>query len=140
MTGPITNKLTAEELAELAELEKEDADRKASDEAAAKRQHLEALRLSKKLGATRGKPGLDFMVLETKIGNIAIRRPVDVEIDTIDDGADREAIENLAASIVIEPSSEAVKALMGEHHGLGGAIVTASMQMLRVLREEEAKK
>lgn len=133
-------RLTKEELAELALLEKEESDRLADEEHAAQRQHLEALRLSKRLAAKHGVPGRDFIVLETTLGNIAIRRPVDVEIDNISEGSDRAVLENFACAIVLEPSAIDLQRLMSEHHGLVGAVVSQSSAMLRVVRGEEAKK
>lgn len=132
--------LTKEELAELAALEKEEADRLAAEAAAEKRQHLDALRLAKKLSAKHGRPGHDFLVLETRLGNVAVRRPVDVEIDTIGEDADRSVLENYVAAIVLEPTPDEIRRLMAEHHGLCGAIVNASNRLLKALREEEAKK
>lgn len=132
--------LTPEEKAELAALEQEEKDRQASEQDAQQRQHLEALRLSKRLAAKHGKPGLDFVVLETKLGNIAIKRPVDVQIDSIDESTDRADLEKFCSAIVIEPAASDLTRLMAEHHGLVGALVKSSLGMLKVVREEEAKK
>lgn len=134
------SKLTDEELKELKALEEEEKKRAEEESVTAKRQHLEALRLSKKLSAKHGVPGRDFLVLETKLGNIAIRRPVDVEIDEMDEDATREQVEKLALSIVIEPKQDQVQAWMAEYHSLGSNIVLQATKMLKVMREEASKK
>lgn len=133
--------LTKEERDELATLEQEDTDRRKEEEDAAKRQHLDALRMSKRLSAKYGKPGHDFVVCETTLGvNIAIRRPQDVEVDEIDEASEREDLEKLAQSVAIEPAGPEVARLMSEHHGLVGGIVGSAMKLLKSLRAEEAKK
>lgn len=132
--------LTPEELAELASLEAEEAKRLEADVLGARRQHLEALRMSKRLAAKYGVPGRDFVVLETTLGNIAVRRPIDVEIDGIDEATERPDLEKFAAAIVIEPDALELQKLMAEHHGLVGALVTHSSRMLKVTREAEVKK
>jgi len=133
--------LTKEELAELAALEEEEKERARAEASAAKRQHLEALRLQKKLAAKHGVPGRDFLVIETVVGNIAFRRPIDVEIDSLAEKTDdREEVEKFACAVAITPTADELRALMASHHGLAGAIVTHSTKMLRVVREEDAKK
>lgn len=133
--------LTDEERAELAALEKEEADRLEAEAAAEARQHLEALRLSKKLASKHGRPGHDFVVLETKLGNIAIRRPVDVEVDTIGESDDdRAALEKFAQAIVLEPNADGLAALMAQHPGVLGAVVGAALGLCKVAREDDAKK
>ena len=133
-------KLTPEELAELESLETEEKERLDEEATAAKRQHLEALRMSKRLASKHGKPGHDFVVLETKVGNIAIRRPVDVEIDNLNDDSERDDLEKLATSIVIEPTVPELQKHMADQAGLATAIFRHSIKLLKVLREEEAKK
>jgi hypothetical protein len=132
--------LSKEELDELALLEKEDKDRRAEEAKSAKRQHLDALRMSKRLSAKHGTPGLDFVVLETRVGNIAVRRPIDVEIDAIDESSDRAALETFAAMVVLEPAGPSFAKLMADHHGVVGAVVSQATKLLRALREEEGKK
>lgn len=134
--------LTKEELDELQALEGEEEKRVAAEAVAAKRQHLDALRLSKRLAAKHGKPGTDFLVLETRVGNIAIRRPVDVEIDggALKDEATREEEENYAAAITLEPPPDVIRKHMAEHHMLAKAIVVQSTRLIRVMREEQQKK
>lgn len=133
-------KLTAQELEELAALEEENASRLEEEADNAKRQHLDALRMAKKLSAKHGVPGRDFLVLETKLGNIAIRRPIDVEVDTMDENADREKLEAFALPLVIEPKREEVQAMMAQHPSLTGALVMHASKMLKVVREEDSKK
>lgn len=133
--------LTKEEREELAALEQEDSDRRKADEDDAKRQHLDALRMSKRLAAKFGKPGHDFVVCETTLGvNIAIRRPTDVEVDEIDASSERPELEKLAQSVALEPPGPEVARLMSEHHGLVGGLVNSAMGLLKSLRAEEAKK
>jgi len=132
--------LTKEELAEIESLEREDAARRKEEATAAKRQHLEALRLTKKLGASKGRPGLDFVVVETRVGNIALRRPIDIEIDKISDASERPDLESLAMSIVLDPTPAELQVLMSQHHGLVGALISEATRLLKVLREEESKK
>lgn len=134
--------MTKEELEELATLEKEEKDRRDGDALAAKRQHLEALRLAKRLSAKNGVPGRDFVVLETTLGNIAVRRPNEVELDTYDSEAEdhRAQNEQLAASVVLEPAATDVQRFMAQNPGLAGAIVRHSVDLVKVLREEEGKK
>lgn len=132
--------LTKEELDELAQLEKEDQERKAALASEAQRQHLEALRLSKRLRSKYGEPGRGFLVLETVVGNIAIRKPLDIEIDPIDENSGREALETYALAITVEPSADEIRKLLAENPGLLGAIVNNSQKLLKVEREAEAKK
>jgi hypothetical protein len=132
--------VTEEEKAEIKALEAEEAERVKALKAAEAQRHLEALRLVKKLRGSHGEPGLDFVVLETRIGVIAIKRPVDVEIDSIGEDRDRADLEKFAAALVIHPSSQEVIKLMSQHHGLVGGIVKAAFDMLKVVREEEGKR
>jgi hypothetical protein len=132
--------LTKEELAELEALEKEEADRLKAAAVAAKRQHLEALRLSKRMALKHGTPGRDFVVLETIIGNIALRRPLDVEIDGITPASERPDLEKFAAAVVVEPATAELQQHMAAHPGLCTAILKHASDLLKVLREEEAKK
>lgn len=131
--------MTDEEKAELKALEQEERDRKAALQAADQQRHLEALRLVKSLRTKHGEPGLDFIVLETKLGVIAIKRPIDVEIDTVAEDQDRATLEKFAAGLVLHPSAQDVTKLMSQHHGLVGALVKAAFDMLKVVREEEGK-
>ena len=135
-------KLTDEEHAELEALEKEEKDRLAAEVLAAKRQHLDALRMSKRLSAKHGKPGHDFIVLETKVGNVAVRRPNEVELDSYESDAEdtRAQNEQFAASVVIEPPADDVRALMAANPGLAGPLVMHAVGLVKVMREEEAKK
>lgn len=132
--------LTKEELAELEALEGEEEARQEAAAIAAKRQHLDAMRLRKKLAAKHGTHGRDFMVIETVLGNFAMRRAQDVEVDNIDGGSDRSDLEKLAMAITLEPSAIELQKLMAEHHGLVGTLVSESSKMLKVLREEETRK
>lgn len=134
--------LTKEELEELAALEKEDRDRRDAEAVAAKRQHLEAMRMAKRLGAKHGVPGRDFVILETVVGNIAVRRPNEVELDTYDNEADdtRAQNESFASAVAIEPTGDAVRVLFAANPGLANTMGLHSMQLVKVLREEESKK
>jgi hypothetical protein len=132
--------LTKEELAELDALESEVATRAAAEATEAKRQHLEALRSSKRLAAKHGAPGKDFVVFETTVGNIAIRRPVDVEVDVIDASSERVDVEKFAAAVTLEPPAAELQALMAKHPGVATLILAKSMDLLKLLRAEEAKK
>jgi hypothetical protein len=132
--------LTKEELEEVAALEKEASERAAADAAAAKRQHLEALRLTKRLAPKYGEHGKDFLVFETTVGNFAIRRPVDVEVDGITEGSERADLEKFAASIVLEPPAAELQTLMAKHVSVVGVVVNQSFKLTKLLREEEAKK
>lgn len=133
--------LTKEEADELAELEADEKKRKLALADETKKQHLEALRMAKRLAAKHGVVGRDYIVLETTVGNIAIRRPLDVEIDVLlENTDDRGTQEKFATAIVVEPTSAEMQPLMAMHSGLVGAIVTRSLAMLKVVREEEVKK
>lgn len=135
-------KLTEEEARELADLENEEKARLAEEAEAEKRQHLDALRLSKKLAAKNGRPGHDFKVLETKVGNIAVRRPKDVEIDSFGENEDRSRgdIEKFAAAVTLEPPQLELLALFAENPGLAPAILGVVIDLAKVTREESAKK
>jgi hypothetical protein len=133
--------LTREEQEELAALEREERERVEAEAVEAKRQHLEALRTSKRLAAKHGKPGHDFVVVETKVGNFAIRRPVDVEVDGLLEAPDdRGNQEKYACSILLEPTAAEAQALMAQQPGLVGAICAKSLDLAKVTRAEEAKK
>lgn len=136
-------KLTEEEARELADLENEEKVRLAEEADAVKRQHLDALRMSKRLAAKNGRPGHDFQVLETKVGNIAVRRPKDVEIDAFSENEDdrsRGDIEKFAAAVTLEPPPLELLALFAENPGLAPAILHTVIDLAKVTREESAKK
>lgn len=134
--------MTKEELAELEQLEREEQDRLDAEKVSAKRQHLEAMRLSKRLAQKHGTPGRDFVVLETTVGNIAIRRPVDVELDTTGESEEDERSKNekLARAITLHPASEELDKLLATQPALAYAIGAQSMRLCKVLRAEEEKK
>lgn len=132
--------LTHEERKELADLERDEQARVDAVAQAAKRQHLEALRLSKRLASKHGEPGKDFLILETRVGNIAIRRPKDVELDAVPENSSREDDETFAAALVIEPTQIEFQKLMAEHPSLASVVAHQSLRLIRVMREEEAKK
>lgn len=133
--------LTKEELAELAELEAAEASRQADEAGEAKRQHLQALRTSKRLAATHGAPGLDFVVVETRVGNFALRKPNDVEIDLIATKADDSAAcEEFCAALAVEPASAEVKATIGKYPNLPNTLIPAIMSMIDMARKDEVKK
>lgn len=134
--------LTKEEREELEALEREEQDRIDAEKVSAKRQHLDALRLSKRLAPKHGTPGRDFVVLETTVGNIAIRRPLDVELDTTGDSDEDERAKNekLSRAITLHPSTEELDKLLATQPALAYAIGAQSMRLCKVLREEEAKK
>lgn len=136
-------KLSAEELAELKALEQEEKDRLDEVALAAQRQHLEALRLVKKLrtAGKNGEPGSGFVVIETRVGNVAVRRPTDVEIDSFaEEESSRGSLEAFAQCIVLEPPAADLKVLMADNPGLATAVMNAGVGLVKVLREEEAKK
>lgn len=133
--------LTKEELAELAALEREEKARLDAEAVAAKRQHLEALRSAKRLSAKHGMPGRDFVVLETKVGNIAVRKPMDIEIDAMDDeNVQRGKLEELATALTIEPLAATLQPLFADNPGLAPAIMRHAIKLAKVEREEASKK
>jgi hypothetical protein len=132
--------LTKEELAELSELESEDKKRKAALEEAAQRQHLEALRMSKRLAAKHGEPGRAFVVLETTVGNFAVRAPKDVEIDTFKDSDSRDETEKFAMAVLIEPTGADAQPLFADHPALASVISLRSVELCKVERAAEVKK
>lgn len=136
--------LTNEELAELAELEREE---KAATEAAQDailRQRLEAKRTRKRLAAKHGLHGRDFVVLETTAGiNFAFRRPMDVELDALDEhaeGEERSALERFLLAIALEPSKEILGRALADYPGIGPSFAPAIRSMTGRVREEEEKK
>ncbi|GEM_PF-1604695 len=136
-------KLTPEELEELKALEAEEKQRLEEEKAASLRQHLEALRTSKRLSSKLGRPGHDFVVLETKVGNFVVRKPKDVDLDALSSDApegDRAQLETLAVNVVVEPDEITLRKLMAENPGLAPAITTAAVKLAKVTLEEEAKK
>lgn len=133
--------LTQEELDEIASLEADEEKTRAALADEAQRQHLAALRMKKRLATTLGVVGRDFIVIETTLGNIAIRRPTDLEVDMLEEKPeDREAMEKYASGIVVEPSATELQKWMATNPGLVGPISIRSLTMLRVVREEEEKK
>ncbi len=133
--------LSKEELEELAALEAEETKRREDEVTEAKRQHLAALRMQKRLEAAHGKPGLDFVVVETRVGNFAMRRPQDVELEMLTDKKDDPAAhEEFCGMLSIEPSSSEVKATIGKYVGLPNALIPAIMSMVDMARSEEVKK
>ncbi len=134
--------LTKEELSELASLEADDKIAVEAANDAAARQHIAALKLRKKLTAKHGVHGMDFVVLETTAGvNIAVRRPLDVEMDTVSDASeDRGAQEKFVAAITLEPSAEEMGKLFAQWPGLLGAVIPKAVGLIGRLREEEVKK
>lgn len=133
--------LTPEERAELVTLEKDETDRRKSMQAARQRQHLEALRMSKRLAAKHGTPGVDFLVAETVLGNVAIRRPTDLEVDA-DHGdlALRENLEKFLLPLILEPPQADVQKMFADNPfivtGLAGILTKLQAGMI----EEDAKK
>lgn len=134
------SKLTDEERAELAQLEKEEASEREDATDEKDRQRIAALKTKRRLAKTLGKPGTDFAVLETTLGNFVIRRPTDVEVDRFEEGEGREAIESFAKSITVEPSGDELVRLMAEHQSVGPTIVREVRKLLEIMRGEEAKK
>lgn len=134
--------LSKEELAELAELEKEESKRAAELADATARQHLDALRARKRLASKHGVHGRDFVVVETtRAGNFAVRRPKDVEIDALAENVDdRAAQEAFALAVTLEPDAAAMQALMSSDPGVVNVVIPAAYSMLTRVREEEAKK
>lgn len=139
MTDVPRFELTPEELAEIAELEREDDERRSAERTAAKRQHLEALRLQKRLAQNHGTPGIDFAILESVVGNVAIRRPTDLEMDA-ERGTERGDLERYMLELALAPPPDELRAMFAEHAGL----VVDLSEVLKVLqtaqRAEEAKK
>jgi len=133
--------LSKEELEELAALEREEKEAAAVEADAVARQALEAKRMRKRLAGKNGVHGKDFTVYETTAGNIAIRRPLDVEIDSVGENAeDRAAQEKFLVGITLEPSADEMKKLLVTFPGLCSALIPRSFQMIGRVREEEAKK
>jgi hypothetical protein len=135
--------LTKEEAAELAALEADEKTAASLAADAAARQHLEALKARKRLKAKYGEHGRDFLVLETTIGvNVAIRRPLEVEIDAVaEDGADdRGPQESYVKAITIEPPPDEIARLLATWPGLTNAIIPKSFDLIGRLRQEEGKK
>lgn len=141
--------MTPEELEELSALEteaKEEADKAAAE---AKRAHLEALRLRKRITATGrfGTHGDGFVVLETTAGNFAIRRPLGAEVDllteTIDDeepAAYLKRQEAFVLGIILEPTEQRLKELLVTYSNLVNLIIPAALGLLGKLREASGKK
>lgn len=133
--------LTAEEKAELAQLEQ-----KAKDEAAAaaeqqQRMHLDAMRMRQRLSTKDKVHGRDFAIVETRIGNFAIRKPTDTEIDTLGESPDqRAAQEKFAIQVTTEPTTDEMRKLFLEHPGLVGPLCSAAIELASVKRAEDAKK
>lgn len=132
--------LSKEELAELNALEAEERQRLSDEADAIARQHIAALKLTKKLAASHGKPGHDFVVLETTAGNLAVKRPRDVDVDAFTEEEDgRESTEKFARSLLIDPPTD-LDMLIAQNAGLAPAVVRAANDLLKVIRTEEAKK
>lgn len=133
--------LTREELAELAALEAEDEERRKVARAAAQRQHLEALRMVKRLAQKHGTPGIDFAICESVIGNVAVRRPTDLEVDA-DHGdlEQRGVLERFVLDLVLEPTREEVQRLFVQHAGLVAALAGVIAKLQKAVREEDVKK
>lgn len=141
--------LTPEELEELSALEaeaKEEADKAAED---AKRAHLEALRLRKRIASTGrfGTHGDGFVVLETTVGNFAIRRPLGAEVDLLTETiADEDPAsylkrqEAFVLDIVIEPTEQRLKEVLVTYSNLVNLIIPAALGLLGKLREQTGKK
>ncbi len=133
--------LSKEELAEMALLESEAAGELAAEREEAERMHLEALRLRKKLSGSLGKHGADFAVVETKIGVFALRKPSDVEIDTVLEAGDsRAGGEEFISKLIVHPAAASVQALFPKHPGLVGALAPVALGLAKITREAEAKK
>jgi hypothetical protein len=137
--------LSKEELAELAELEKEEHKAAADAADALARQRLDAKRMRKRLAAKHGKHGLDFAVVELDMGmNIALRRPIDVDIDALDskeaEGQERAYLEKFVLGLVLEPSQDDVRKCFAEYCGAVMALANFAKRMTGGAREEEAKK
>lgn len=134
------SKLTDEQKKELASLEKEVKEELAADADDAEERHYKAMLLRKKYTAKGMKHGLDFAVLETKIGNFVIRKPKDTEIDTYAETSDRASGEAFVTSIMLEPTKEEVQAMFPANPGLVGAVNLAALELAKVARADEAKK
>lgn len=135
------SEFTKEDLAELALLESEVSDEAAADELAAKRQHLDALRMRKRHTKGDKKHGRDFAVIETKIGNFTIRKPQDVEIDKLlETPDDRAAQEAFVTAVTLEPSTAELQALFPANPGLANAVCPVALDLVRIVRSEETKK
>jgi hypothetical protein len=137
--------LSKEELAELAELEKEEQTQFVAEADALARQRLEAKRMRKRLAPKHGKHGLDFAVVELDTGmNIALRRPLDVDIDTLSDekaeGQERAFLENFVIGLLIEPSKEDVQKCFSDYCGVVTALAEFAKRMTGSARAEDAKK
>lgn len=136
--------LTKEELEELAALEKEEHETASAKADVIARQRLEAKRMRKRLATKHGEHGKGFAVVELDTGlNIAIRRPLDVDVDGLDEakeGEERAGLENFVLALVLEPSKEDVQKCFSEYCGVVTALATFAKRMTGSAREEEAKK
>lgn len=137
--------LSQAEKDELAELEKEEQKQASADADALARQRLEAKRMRKRLAPKHGKHGLDFVVVELDVGlNIALRRPLDVDIDGLDakeaEGQERAYLEKFVLGLVLEPSQDDVRKCFADYCGAALALANFAKKMTGGAREEDAKK
>lgn len=133
--------LSAEEKEELALLEKEAKDERAAEAEAAEVRRLAALRLRKKYTTKDRKHGRDFGVVETKVGNFVIKKPLDTEIDPLlETPDDRGAQEKFVCLLLEEPPPEAVKPMFANEPGLANAIIGVALELAKVTVAETAKK
>lgn len=132
--------LSKEELAELAELEKDETKRAEEAADAIQRQHIQALKLKRTLSTKHGACGTDFLVLETTAGNFAVRRPTDVDVDSIDETDTRASGERFVAGLLLFPDAVEGQKLMASFPALSGVLASAAMSLAGKTREIEAKK
>ena len=144
-----SQKLSPEELQELAALEQEEADQEAERKHARKRQHLEALKLKNRLSKEKddrgqlkhGLPGVHFDVFESTSGNIAFKKPHSLQIDLMVEkekaGLSREDFNSFAAEFVIEPDAKTFARWMAESPTLGAVVVSKANALIRVFEEYE---
>lgn len=133
--------LSQEELAELKQLEAEEAAEAKADADAADKQHLEALRMRKQLGAKLGKHGRDFVVLETDVGvNVAVRQPTEMETDIASEKNNAEGHEAFAKAVTVTPQGDELTRLIVKWPGIRTAIIKAGFELMGGVREERAKK
>lgn len=134
--------LTAEELAELAAIEKSEQEQQKKAAEDRQRQRLAAGRLRAKLAAKHGVHGLDFLVIDNRCGVFSFRSPLDVELDAIASQAeDRGAQESFLVSIAIEPAGNDLRTALAKRPGLVNSLIPEIFEKLvKAQHEEEAKK